>query len=89
MTSNPVVKVIAGLVALVALAVPSVRVLLPGILEHDPPTPEARVRIAVHTPDEARDLSVNVSKFISRTGRVGGAERRRLDRAGWLVTGRP
>lgn len=67
---NPFVKVIAGLLALVAIAVPSIRVLLPGILEQDPPTPEARVRIAVHTPDQARDLSVNVVQFISRTGKL-------------------
>ena len=68
MLSRPLFRFVAGIASLIALVVPSVRVLLPGILDQDPPTPEAVIRLLVHTPDEARDLSVNVRQTIDKNG---------------------
>lgn len=68
MLTRPLFRFVAGVAALIALVVPSVRVLLPGILEQDPPTPEAVIRLLIHTPDQARDLSVNVRQSIRKDG---------------------
>ena len=70
MLLRPILKLAAGILALVALAVPTFRVLLPGVLEPDPPSPHNRVRILIHTPVDIHDLSVNVEQSVAKNGEL-------------------